>query len=88
MRRWDKIMFRKKNASASSAKDRLQFVLIHDRTNLNTQDLENLKNDLIEVFSRYVQIDTKAMNISVEQDGRAQRLLADIPLKSTSRHRR
>ena len=81
-------MFRKKTSSASSAKDRLQFVLIHDRTNLNPHDLENLKNDLIEVFSRYVQIDTKAMNISVEQDGREQRLLADIPLKASSKPRR
>lgn len=88
MRVWDWTMFRKKTLSASSAKDRLQFVLVHDRTNLSHQDLNNLKNDLIEVLSRYVPIDRKAINISVEQDGRHQRLLADIPLKTISNRRR
>lgn len=82
-------MFKRKQSSASSAKDRLQFVLIHDRTNLTPQELNDLKNELIEVLGRYVSIDSKAINISVEQDGREQRLLADIPLKAaTSSHRR
>jgi cell division topological specificity factor len=81
-------MFKRKSKSASSAKDRLQFVLIHDRTNLTPQQLNNLKNDLIEVLGRYVSIDSNAMNISVEQEGREQRLLADIPLKAASSSRR
>lgn len=81
-------MFRRKQKSASSAKDRLQFVLIHDRTNLNPQQLNNLKNELLEVLGRYVSIDSDAMNITVEQEGREQRLLADIPLKAASGSRR
>ena len=81
-------MFRKKTLSASSAKDRLQFVLVHDRTNLSHQYLNNLKNEIIEVLSRYVPIDRRAINISVEQEGRHQRLLADIPLKTVNRRRR
>ena len=87
MKVWDWTMFRKKALSASSAKDRLQFVLVHDRTNLSHQDLNKLKNELIEVLSRYVPIDRRAINISVEQDGRQQRLLADIPLKTVNRRR-
>ena len=81
-------MFKRKQNSASSAKDRLQFVLIHDRTNLTPRELENLKNELIEVLGRYVSIDSKAVNITVEQDGREQRLLADIPLKASATQRR
>lgn len=81
-------MFKRKQNSASSAKDRLQFVLIHDRTNLTPRELENLKNELIEVLGRYVSIDSNAVNITVEQDGREQRLLADIPLKASTAHRR
>jgi cell division topological specificity factor len=82
------MMFKRKQKSAGSAKDRLQFVLIHDRTNLTPQELNNLKNDLIEVLARYVSIDSDAMNISVEQDGREQRLLADIPIKAAAGARR
>ena len=81
-------MFKRKSKSASSAKDRLQFVLIHDRTNLTPQQLNNLKNELLEVLERYVSIDSNAMNISVEQEGREQRLLADIPLKPAAGSRR
>ncbi len=81
-------MFKRKSKSASSAKDRLQFVLIHDRTNLTPQQLENLKNELLNVLARYVSIDSDGMNITVEQNGREQRLLADIPLKAASGARR
>jgi cell division topological specificity factor len=81
----DRILGRKK--SAGSAKERLQFVLIHDRTDLTPAELESLKDDLIETISRYVDIDSSAVSIAVTQDGRSQRLVADIPLRNTSRRR-
>ena len=68
--------------SASSAKERLQLVLIHDRTDLTPTELEALKDDLISAISQYVAIDPEAVNIRIAQDGREQRLVADIPLRS------
>jgi len=79
--------FRRKKSSAQSAKERLQLVLIHDRTDLNPAELESLKDDILAVISRYIDIDQDAVQIGVEREGREQRLLADIPLKSISRHR-
>ena len=79
-------LFRRKK-SANSAKERLQLVLIHDRTDLTPTQLEALKDDLIETISRYIEIDPAAVSINVAQDGRAQRLVADIPLRSASRRR-
>jgi len=76
--------FGKKN-SAESAKERLQFVLIHDRTDLTPAELDSLKDDLIATISRHVEIDAQAMKIGMEHDGRSQRLVADIPLKAASR---
>ncbi|MGA2489583.1 MAG: cell division topological specificity factor MinE [Anaerolineales bacterium] len=73
--------------SANSAKERLQLVLIHDRTDLTPAELEALKDDLIETISRHIDIDPKAVNINVAQDGREQRLIADIPLKNATRRR-
>ena len=81
----DRMLGRKK--SAGNAKERLQFVLIHDRTDLTPVELEALKDDLIETISRYVDIDSSAVSIAVAQDGRSQRLVADIPLRNTTRHR-
>lgn len=76
-----------KPKSAENAKERLRLVLIHDRTDLTPHDLEALKNDLFEVISRYVEIDPSAANISVAQDGREQRLVADIPIAKTRKRR-
>lgn len=74
--------------SADTAKERLKLVLIHDRTDLAPAALESLKDELIQVISRYVAIDPDAVRIEMEQDGRQQRLLADIPLQSAQRQRR
>lgn len=73
--------------SASSAKERLQLVLVHDRTDLTPAQLESLKDDLLKAISQYIEIDPDAVRIELEKDGRSQRLVADIPLKSTSRQR-
>jgi len=73
--------------SANSAKERLQLVLIHDRTDLTPVELESLKDDLIETISRHIDIDPTAVKINVAQDGRSQRLVADIPLRTVGRRR-
>ena len=73
--------------SASSAKERLQLVLIHDRTDLTPAVLEALKDDLIAAISRHVEIDPSSVHIDVEREGRSQRLIADIPLRGVSRRR-
>ncbi len=73
--------------SAQSAKERLQLVLIHDRTNLTNEELTALKDEILEVISRHVDIDSEAVQIAVEHDGRSQRLVADIPLRSLTRRR-
>jgi cell division topological specificity factor len=79
-------LFGRKN-SADSAKERLQLVLIHDRTDMTPAELDSLKDDLIATISRHVEIDPQAMQIGVEHDGRSQRLVADIPIKSAARRR-
>jgi cell division topological specificity factor len=82
----DKMLGKNKH-SASTAKERLKLVLIHDRTDLSPATLGNLKDDLIDVISRYVEIDPRAVRINVEHDGREQRLVADIPLRATNRRK-
>ena len=78
-------LFRRRNQSASQAKERIQLVLVHDRTNLTTTSLEKLKDELIDVISRHIEIDPKAVSIEMNQDGRQQRLVADIPIMGPKR---
>ena len=73
-------IFSREPSSADKAKDRLRLVLINDRTDLSGAALENMKDDLLEVLSRYIKIDPDAMQIDITQDGRQQRLIADIPI--------
>ena len=73
-------IFSKEPSSADQAKDRLRLVLINDRTDLSSDTLESLKDDLLDVLSRYIIIDPKSVRINITQEGRQQRLIADIPI--------
>jgi cell division topological specificity factor len=83
---FDRILGRDKS-SAQKAKERLKLVLIHDRIDLNPGTLESLKDDLIDVLSKHVEIDPNAVRIEMNQDGRQQRLIAEIPLNPSGRRR-
>lgn len=83
---FDRILGREK-PSAKQAKDRLKLVLIHDRIDLNPGTLETLKDEIIEVISRHVDIDPGAVQIEMTQDGRQQRLIANIPINPSGRRR-
>jgi cell division topological specificity factor len=80
-------MFGRKPKSAQSAKERLQLVLIHDRTDITPAILDALKDDLLSAISHHVEIDPDTVQINVTHNGRDQRLVADIPLKSSSRRK-
>ncbi|MDD2921174.1 MAG: cell division topological specificity factor MinE [Anaerolineales bacterium] len=77
--------FFSRKRSASSAKERLQLVLVHDRTDLTPSQLKSLKNDLLKAISKYIEIDPDAVQIEIEHEGREQRLVADIPLRNATR---
>ncbi|MDY6868579.1 MAG: cell division topological specificity factor MinE [Chloroflexota bacterium] len=72
----------KKTKSANRAKERLHLVLIHDRTDLSPEDLQSMKDRLIQVISDYVIIDSDETEIQIKTDGREQTLIANIPLRS------
>ncbi|NCP86859.1 MAG: cell division topological specificity factor MinE [Anaerolineae bacterium CG_4_9_14_3_um_filter_57_17] len=81
---FERLMGRK---SAKSAKERLQMVLIHDRTDLTPAILEALKEELLAVIARHVDIDPSTIRVELENEGRSQRLIADIPLRPAARRK-
>lgn len=87
MASWFDRLLNRPPKSAQQAKERLKLVLIHDRTDLTASMLESLKDEIIQVISRHVEIDAQEVRIEMTQDGRQQRLIADIPLKTVKRRR-
>ena len=81
-------IFGKNRKSANQAKERLQLVLVHDRINMSNSALDDLKDEIIGVISRHIDIDPNAVIIEMSQEGRQQRLIADIPIKGAKRGNR
>jgi cell division topological specificity factor len=73
--------------SANQAKERLKLVLIHDRTDLTNEDVDQMKAELMAVIRKYIEIDPGAVRIVINNDGREQRLVADVPLRAGQRRR-
>ncbi len=80
--------FFKKKASSNVAKDRLKLVLISDRAGCSPEILEQIKNDIIGVISRYIEIDLDGLDINITQtesegnNGTVPALFANIPIKN------
>ncbi len=70
----------KKTSAAGSAKQRLQFVLVHDRSEIPPGMLELIKDDIIAVISRRVNIDRENVSVQINHESSEGKLLVDIPL--------
>ncbi len=75
----------REEGSKKAAKERLQLVLVHDRASLAPHILENLKVDLIEVISKYMEIDESGLEVNLDQEEETVALVASIPIRSVRR---
>lgn len=79
-------LFKKKN-SGDIAKDRLKLLLVSDRANCSPEVMEKIKNDIIQVISKYMEIDPEGLDIQITQtesdsdNGSVPALYANIPIK-------
>lgn len=77
---WDNLFGGKKPSAAGSAKQRLQFVLVHDRNEIPPGMLELIKDDIIAVISRRINIDRENVAVHINHEASEGKLLVDIPL--------
>ena len=82
---WLRIFKRRKNSDQEIAAQRLRLVLAHDRANLSPGMLDMLKDEIIAVISRHLEIDADKVEVNFTEDQREMRLVADIPLHSPRR---
>ncbi|MBU0492986.1 MAG: cell division topological specificity factor MinE [Chloroflexi bacterium] len=80
-------MFRRPRKSGDIAKERLQLVLVQDRFRLSPELLEALKNELLDVITRHVDVDRSGIEVELAHGDTGDTLIANIPLKRKSSHR-
>lgn len=76
----------KKEKSGKVAKRRLQMVLIQDRASVSPGVMEKLRDDIIQVISKYMVINKSDMEISLENVEDSVALVANIPVQNMRHH--
>ena len=73
----------RQQASAAKARERLQLVLAHDRTDLSPDLLDQMREEILSVVAKYVEIDVEEGAVSLETEDRMTALVANLPIKRT-----
>ena len=60
--------------------NRLRVVLMQDRTNLTPELLQRMRRELVELLSKYVEMDKDALELNFDQEGDQMALMLSIPV--------
>ncbi len=77
-----KIFGKNEKPSGQVAKERLRVVLIHDRASVSPELMELIKNEIINVLSKYMDVQKKGIEISLANDEDSVALVANIPVNN------
>lgn len=77
-------LFKQTESKEENAKDvacnRLRVVLMQDRTNLTPELLQRMRRELVELLSKYVEMDKDALELNFDQEGDQMALMLSIPV--------
>ena len=77
-------LFKQTETKEENAKDvacnRLRVVLMQDRTNLTPELLQRMRSELIELLSKYVEMDKDALELNLDQEDGQMALMLSIPV--------
>ncbi|HCY84606.1 MAG TPA: cell division topological specificity factor MinE [Desulfobacteraceae bacterium] len=71
--------------SKEEAKKRLQFSLIYDKLEVNDTTLTDLQNDIVDVISKYFEIDRDSLELKVKRDDDVSALVFNTPILHVKR---
>lgn len=78
---------KKNKGSKNIAKDRLKLVLVHDRASMSPEIMEALRRELIQVISKYVDVDSNNIEVEINNQNNQATLVANIPINQIKRSR-
>ena len=71
----------RQQSSATTARERLQLVVAHDRSDLSPEMFDQMRKEIFEVLAKYVEIDIEEGDFSLETEDRMTALVANLPIK-------
>ena len=71
--------------SSDEAKKRLQFSLVYDKLEVNDTILTDLQTDIVNVISKYFEIDKDALELKVKNDNQVSALVFNTPILQVKR---
>ena len=85
-----KRFFGKEKSSKSVAKERLQLVLVHDRSDCSPELVQKIKKDILNTLSEYIDINEEKFDIKINSSENGEKqstLIANIPIRKIDRTR-
>jgi cell division topological specificity factor len=74
-----------KSGSKDAAKKRLKFALVYDQLEVTDDTLANLQHDIVEVISRYFEIDREAVKLDISRGNDLSALVLSTPILGAKR---
>lgn len=75
----------KNSNSRNNAKSRLKLIIAHDRASINPEMMQAMREEILDVVARYVEVDREEMEFSLSNDQRMTSLTANLPIRQIKR---
>jgi cell division topological specificity factor len=75
---------RQKGDSSSDAKARLKFLLVHDEVSISPAQLERMKEEIMGVISKYVEVDSESVDFRLDKSGGHIALVSNVPVRRSN----
>jgi cell division topological specificity factor len=81
-----KTIFQHKKGSSVQAKKRLQLLLIHDKIELTPREMVNMKQEIVDVIARYLNVDQNQTHFRLDRMDSQIKLVSSIAVSSNAKH--